>query len=120
MKFLTRSLIAAVFLLAFAAPVLAQNPNVAIRVEPAKNCARVTLKNLRPSTIAVSYLELWIYDGKTCGRICVTRKVINKKVGSCQSMDLEMCCDNLPNASSYIYYVRVHHGLGTKEWAFAP
>ena len=78
-----------------------------------------TLKNLRPMTIAVSYVELWIYDAKTCKRICVTRKVINKRLEPCQTMDFDLCCAQVPPASGYIYYVRVHHSLGINEaWAF--
>jgi hypothetical protein len=120
LKLITRSIIAFIFLLAFATPLLAQNPNVAVRVNPNKNCVRVNLKNLTVATIGVSYVELWIYDAKTCKRICVTRKVINKKIKSCDGLDLELCCDHLPDASGYIYYVRVHHSLGTnEEWAFA-
>ena len=121
MKFLTGTCTALVFLLLFATPLLAQNPNVAVRVEANKNCVRINLKNLTVSTIGVTYAELWIYDQKTCRRICITRKVLNKKIGACQSMDFETCCDNLPTASGYIYYVRVHHNLGTNEgWASVP
>jgi hypothetical protein len=114
-----RSMIAALFLLTFAVPLCAQNPNVAIHIEPDKACVKGTLKNLRPSTIAVPYVELWIYDAKTCQRICVTRKVINKRIEPCQTMDFDLCCANLPPASGYIYYVRVHHSAGiNEEWAF--
>ena len=121
MKLITRSIIALMFLLAFATPLVAQNPNVSVRVEPNKNCVKVTLKNLRPTSVSVSYVELWIFDEKTCKRVCITRKVLNKKLGACQTMDLEICCDTLPDASGYIYYVRVHHSMGTNEgWAFAP
>ena len=121
LKLINRSIIAVIFLLAFATPLLAQNPNVAMRVDAKKNCVRINLKNLRPTTIGVSYIELWIYDAKSCKRICVTRKVINQKIKSCDTLDLELCCDHLPDASAYIYYVRVHHSLGVnEEWAFAP
>jgi len=120
MKFLTRSMVVVVFLSAFAAPVLAQNPNVAVRVNASGKCAKINLRNLRTTTIGVSYVEFWIYDAKTCKRICATRKVLNQKIKSCDSVDLELCCPNLPNASGYIYYVRVHHSLGTnEEWAFS-
>ncbi len=121
MKSIFRSLGALLILLAFALPLFAQNPNVAIRIDPNKNCVKGTLKNLRPTTIGVSYIELWIYDAKTCKRICVTRQVINKKIDSCQILNFELCCPNLPSASGYIYYVRVHHSAGVnEEWASAP
>ena len=119
MKSIFRPIGALLMLLAFAMPLCAQNPNVAIRIEPDKACVKGTLKNLRPTTIAVSYVELWIYDAKTCKRICVTRKVINKRIEPCQTMDFDLCCAQVPPASGYIYYVRVHHSAGVnEEWAF--
>jgi hypothetical protein len=121
LKLITRSVIALVFLIAFAAPLFAQNPNVAVRVDANKNCVKINLKNLRTAAVNINFVELWIYDAKTCKRICVTRKVIQKALKSCDTMDLELCCDKLPDASGYIYYVRVHHNFGTnEEWAFAP
>jgi hypothetical protein len=112
------------FLLAFAAPLSAQNPNVAIRIEARASageyCVRGSLKNLTPTTIGVSYVELWIYDAKTCKRICVTRKVINQKIKSCDMLDFDLCCKNpSPSLVPAIYYVRVHHSSGmNEEWAF--
>jgi hypothetical protein len=100
---------------------MAQNPDVAVRVDPSKNCVKGTLKNLRSTTIGVTYIELWIYDAKSCKRICVTRKVIHQKIKACDTLDFDLCCDKLPDASGYIYYVRVHHSAGINEaWAFAP
>src|SRR5258708_12890030 len=123
MKICSRTLCAAALLLVFALPLCAQNPNVSIQFTaghgPGEYCARGTLKNLRPAAIAVSYVELWIYDAKTCKRICVTRKVINKRLEPCQTMDFDLCCAQVPPASGYIYYVRVHHSPGiNEEWAF--
>ncbi len=112
------------FLLAFAAPLSAQNPNVAIRIEArtgaGEYCVRGSLKNLTPATIGVSYVELWIYDAKTCKRICVTRKVINQKIKSCDMINFDLCCKNpSPSFVQAIYYVRVHHTSGmNEEWAF--
>ena len=124
MKVLFRPLSAALLLLAFALPLCAQNPNVAIRFEASHGageyCAKGSLKNLRPAAIAISYIELWIYDAKTCKRICVTRKVINQKIKSCDILDFELCCKNpSPTFVPAIYYVRVHHSAGmNEEWAF--
>jgi hypothetical protein len=121
LKLIKRSIITLLFLVACATPLLAQNPNVAIRLDANKNCVKGQLKNLRTTPIAVSYVELWVYDQKTCKRICVARKVLNKKFKECDTVDFEICCDKLPEASGYIYYVRVHHTAGINEaWAFAP
>ena len=125
MKILFRPLFATLLLLAFALPLCAQNPNVSIQFTaghgPGEYCARGTLKNLRPAAIAVSYIELWIYDAKTCKRVCVTRKVINQKIQSCGTIDFELCCKNMsPAFVDGIYYVRVHHSAGINEaWGFA-
>ena len=121
MKLITRSIIALVFLVVFAASAKAQNPIVAVRLDASRNCVKINLKNLRATTVGVTYVEFWIYDAKTCKRICATRKVVNKPLKTCDTMDLEICCNNLPDAPSYIYYVRVHHSAGTNEaWAFTP
>ena len=121
MKLITRSVIALLFVVAFATSLRAQNPNVAVRLDAKKNCVKISLKNLRPAPVGVSYVEFWIYDAKTCKRICITRKVINKTIKTCDTLELDLCCDHLPDASGYIYYVRVHHSAGTNEaWAFAP
>ena len=125
MKIVFRPLGAALLLLAFALPLCAQNPNVSIDFKAGHGageyCAKGTLKNLRPTAIAVSYIELWIYDAKTCKRVCVTRKVINKKLGSCETIGFEICCKNMsPAFVDGIYYVRVHHSAGVNEaWGFA-
>jgi len=125
MKKIFRLAAPVLFLLAFAMPLLAQNPNVAIRLEAGTGvgeyCVKGTLKNLRPMTIGVSYIELWIYDAKTCKRICVTRKVINQKIKSCDTLDFDLCCKNsAPAFVPAIYYVRVHHSAGINEaWAFS-
>ena len=124
MKKIFRLAAPVLFLLAFAMPLLAQNPNVAIRLEAGTGvgeyCVKGTLKNLRPMTIGVTYIELWIYDAKTCKRICVTRKVINQKIKSCDTLDFDLCCKNpSPAFVPAIYYVRVHHSAGiNEEWAF--
>jgi hypothetical protein len=125
MKMFFRPLAGALLLLAFALPLCAQNPNIAIRIEAGPGvgeyCVKGNLKNLRPTTIGVSYIELWIYDAKTCKRICVTRKVINQKIKSCDNLDFELCCKNpSPSFVPAIYYVRVHHSAGVnEEWAFS-
>src|SRR5882762_5395330 len=125
MKIIFRSIGVAVLLVtAFAMPLSAQNPNVAIKLAAATGageyCVKGSLKNLTPAPVAVSYIELWIYDAKTCKRICVTRKVINRKIKSCDMLDFDLCCKNPSPASvPAIYYVCVNHSLGiTDAWAF--
>lgn len=116
--------VALLLLTAFAMPLSAQNPNVAIRIDANTGagayCVKGSLKNLTPAAIAVSYIELWIYDAKTCKRICVTRKVINMKIKSCDMLEFDLCCKNpSPSFVPAIYYVRVHHSSGiNEEWAF--
>jgi hypothetical protein len=124
MKTIIRATSLLLLLLAFAIPLSAQNPNVAVRIDASTGagqyCVKGTLKNLTPNTVAVTYVELWIYDAKTCKRICVTRKVINQKIKSCDVLDFDLCCKNpSPALVPAIYYVRVHHSLGmNEEWAF--
>ena len=121
MKLIIRSAIALVFLIALAKPMLAQNPDVAIRIKgPAKNCFLVTLKNLRTGVIGVTVADMTIFDQKSCKRVCLARAPINKKFESCQTLEFRICCDKaLPAA--YICYVRVHHNFGmNEEWFFQP
>ena len=121
MKLVTRSIIALLFLVAFATLSKAQNPNVAVRVDVKTNCVKVTLKNLRTTPIGISTAELWIYNGKTCKRICINRKSIAKTIKACDTLEFQICCNSLPNAPEYIYYVRIRHALGQNEaWAFTP
>jgi len=126
MKIIFRSIVASMMLLtALAASSSAQNPNVAIKLAAGTGageyCVKGSLKNLTPALIAVSYIELWIYDAKTCKRICVTRKVINHKIKSCDTLEFDLCCKNpSPAFVPAIYYVRVHHSSGiNEEWAFS-
>ena len=126
MKIIFRSIGVAVLLVTtLAMPLSAQNPNVAIKLAAGTGageyCVKGSLKNLTPAPIAVSYIELWIYDAKTCKRICVTRKVINHKIKSCDTLEFDLCCKNpSPAFVPAIYYVRVHHSSGiNEEWAFS-
>ena len=125
MKTIFRSIgVALLLVTTFAMPLSAQNPNLAIKMVAGTSvgeyCVKGSLRNLTPAPIAVSYIELWIYDAKTCKRICVTRKVINQKIKSCDMLDFDLCCKNpSPTFVPAIYYVRVHHSSGVnEEWAF--
>jgi hypothetical protein len=124
MKTIFRSIgVLLLLLVAFAMPLSAQNPNVAIKLDAGTGvgeyCVKGNLKNLTPTLINVSYIELWIYDAKTCKRVCVTRKVINQRIKSCDTIDFDLCCKNpSPSLVPVIYYVRVHHSAGINEaWA---
>jgi hypothetical protein len=120
MKLITRSTIAALFLLGFAMPVLAQNPDVAIRLKPVGNCFSVNLKNLRTNVINVQTADLMVFDQVTCKRVCHARVAPNKRFAACQTLDFRICCDS-PFPAKYIARVRVNHSSGFNEaWFFRP
>jgi hypothetical protein len=120
MKLITRSTIAALFLLGFAMPVLAQNPDVAIRIKPVGNCFSVNLKNLRPNVVNVQTADLMVFDQVTCKRVCHARVAPNKRFAACQTLDFRICCDS-PFPAKYIARVRVNHSSGFNEaWFFGP
>jgi hypothetical protein len=122
MKLITRSTIALVFLLGLAAPLLAQNPDVAVRInKPARNCFPVTVKNLRPNVVSLSSAEMTIFDQKSCKRVCVAKVAIDKRLVPCATLDFRICCEK-PLPRAYICYVRVHQSNGTvnEEWFFQP
>jgi len=115
MKFTLRAVALIGFLLLASSPLFAQNPKIAIRYGVDENCIKGTLVNITTSTITVKYVEFWIYDPKTCKRICVTRKAIFQKIKPCDSLPFDLCCEGLPKADGYIYYVRVTHSGGVNE-----
>jgi len=120
MKLITRSAIAVVFLIGFATPLLAQRPDVAIRInKPAGKCFPVTVKNLRTNVVSVSAAVMRIFD-KNCKQVCVAKVPVNKRLLPCQSLDFRICCEGaLP--ASYICYVLVVHSNGrNEEWFFRP
>src|SRR5882672_835172 len=98
MKAMVRALFPLLILLAFAIPLRAQNPSVVIRLDASTTtseyCVKGSLKNLTFATVDVSYIELWVFDANTCKRVCVTRKVINQKIKSCDTLDFDLCCKN--------------------------
>lgn len=121
MKLITRSAIALVFLIGLATPLLAQNPDVAIRIKkPLKGCFPVTLTNLRGATVLIQSADLRVFDQKTCKLVCESREKLQKKLAPCKTLSFRICCDkSLP--SDYICYVRVTHSNGmNEEWFFQP
>jgi hypothetical protein len=124
MKLITRSLILLIVLLSVSIPVQAQNPAVHMTPGPAKEGVKVTLHNLSAAVIGIGFVELQIFDQKTCKRFCARRFPINKKIASCQTLDFEIrCSQQIPNIAGYIYFLRVRDGSGvvlTQDWLFNP
>ncbi len=120
MKLITRSTITLLFLIGFAMPVLAQNPDVAIRMKPAGNCFSFNVKNLRTNIVTVNTAEMMIFDQVTCKRTCGARVEVKKRLTPCKTLDFRICChEALP--AKYICYVRVNHSSGRNEsWFFKP
>ncbi len=123
MKLITRCIIALVFLIAFATPLVAQVPNIAIRVQPSGSCVNITFKNLTASLVNFTRADLVIFEQDTCRRVCSSRVKFDQELLDCHSTEFRICCGKLrlPSKRGYIYYVRVYHNLGmNEEWAFAP
>jgi hypothetical protein len=117
MKFLTRSAIALVFLIGLATPLLAVNPDVAVRISPPNGtCFTVSLKNLGPLT-TVNLADLSVYDPKTCKRLCFSEMKVMKALKPCETMTFTICCK--AHLVGFISRVRVHHNFGINEqWAY--
>jgi len=120
MKLISRSTITLLFLIGLAIPVLAQNPDVAIRMKPVGKCFSVNLKNLRPNIVTVKAAEMIIFDQMTCKRACTAKVAIEKRLTPCTTLDFRICCDGVLPAR-YICNVRVFHSNGRNEaWFFKP
>jgi hypothetical protein len=123
MKLITRSAIVLVFLIGLATPLLAQAPNVAVRIGPPptpKACFPVTLKNLRPTPVVVQAAYITIFDQNNCKRTCDFKIALPKTLGPCQTTAFTICCAK-PLPPTYIVYVRVAHNFGSNEgWFFRP
>lgn len=122
MKLITRSAIALVFLIGLATPMLAQAPNVAVRISPPSQdgCFPFVIKNLRTSVITVNTAYVTIFDQSGCKVTCEFKIPIKQKIKPCENYTFKICCkEKLP--SKYIAYVRVNHSLGNNEqWFFRP
>lgn len=121
MKLITRSTIALVFLIGLATPLLAQVPNVAVRINsPTQNCFPVTVKNLQTSTLNLQAAYVTIFDQSTCKITCEFKITLGKKLDPCKTLDFKICCQK-PLPPKYICYVRVVHNSGSnEEWYFRP
>jgi hypothetical protein len=121
MKLITRSTIALVFLIGLAMPLLAQGPNVAVRIsKPSRSCFPVTLQNLRTTPVKVQAAYISIFDQSNCKLTCEFKMALEKKLDPCKPLAFRICCEK-PLPAKYICYVRVVHNLGNnEEWFFAP
>lgn len=121
MKLITRSTIVLVFLIGLATPLLAQSPNVAVRINsPRQSCFPVTVKNLQTSTIKLQAAYVSIFDQSTCKLTCEFKITLEKRLTPCKTLDFKICCQK-PLPPKYICYVRVAHNLGSNEaWFFRP
>ena len=115
MKSMIRITSLLVLLLVTPTAFFAQTPKIAIQSNIDGSCVKGNLVNITTAAINVKYVELWIYDPKTCKRICVSRKVLNTTVKRCDKLAFGLCCDTRPPADGYIYYVRVTHSGGVNE-----
>lgn len=117
MKLITRSALALVFLLGLATPLLAVNPDVAVRISPPSGtCFTVSLKNLGPLT-NISLADLSVYDAKTCKRVCFSEMKIGKGLKPCGTLTFKICCK--AHLVGYVCRVRVHHSNGiNEEWYY--
>ena len=121
MKLITRSTIVLVFLIGLATPLLAQAPDVAVRIgTPSQSCFPFTVKNLRTSLVSVTAAYITIVDQSNCRVTCEFKIPIGKKIKPCGNYTFKICCEK-PLPSRYIAYVRVNHSLGNNEqWFFKP
>ena len=121
MKLITRSILALACLIAFATPLLAQGPNVAVRIsKPSQSCFPVTLKNLRTTSVKFQAAYITIFDQSNCKVTCEFKIPLEKKIDPCKTLDFRICCKK-PLPPKYICYVRVVHNAGNNEaWFFAP
>lgn len=121
MKLMIRSTLALACLIAFATPLLAQGPYVAVRIgKPSQSCFPVMLKNLRTTPVKFQTAYITIFDQSTCKVSCEFKMPLEKKLDPCKTLEFRMCCQK-PLPAKYICYVRVFHNLGSNEqWFFAP
>lgn len=123
MKIIIRSAVALLFLLVMAAPSLAQNPNLAIRLGPPptpKACFPVQIKNLRSTPLNCTVALVSIFDQSTCKLVCEMKMAVSKTLPPCQTFNFTICCPK-PLPQTWIARVRVDHSFGmNEEWLFRP
>jgi len=122
MRTITRTLAGLVLFLGLAGSVQAQNPAVKMKAGPPPELISYTLQNLGAGTITVNAAVLMVFDAKTCKRLCVSRSSVNKRIIKCNTLDGQIRCpQTLPQASGYIYYLKILHSGGqTENWLYVP
>lgn len=124
MRTITRSIAVLMLLIGFSVAVQAQNPAVRMKAGPPPELISYTLQNLGAATIMVGVVELRVFDAKTCKLLCATRNPLNKKIGSCKELNSQIrCAQHLPQASGYIYWLRIRNSGGTlmtENWLYVP
>lgn len=122
MKNISRALVGLMLLIGLAVSTQAQNPAVKMKAGPPPELISYTLQNLGAANILVSSVVLTVFDAKTCKRLCRSTSQPNKKVAKCATLDGQIrCAQPLPQASGYIYHLRVTHSGGqTENWLYVP
>ena len=124
MKTITRSIAGLLLLTTLAVAAQAQNPAVRMKAGPPPELISYTLQNLSGATIAVGTVELQVFDAKTCKKLCASKSTVNKKIDKCKTLDGQIRCSQpLPQASGYIYFLRVRNSGGTlmtENWLYVP
>ena len=124
MKTLYRWIALSMLLIGLAVVVQAQNPAVRMKAGPPPELISYTLQNLGAATISVGIVELRVFDAKTCKLLCATRNPLNKRIGPCKTLDGQIrCAQPLPQASGYIYWLRIRNSGGTlmtEDWLYVP
>ncbi|MEK6300789.1 MAG: hypothetical protein AABO41_08720 [Acidobacteriota bacterium] len=122
MKTITRSLVGLILLIGLAVSAQAQNPAVKMKAGPPPELISYSLQNLGAATITINTAVLMVFDAKTCKRLCVSRNSVNKRITKCKTLDGQIRCPQpLPQASGYIYYLKILHSGGqTENWLYVP
>ncbi len=124
MKTITRSIAVLTLIIGLAFAVQAQNPAVRMKAGPPPELISYTLQNLNAAVISIGVVELRVFDAKTCKLLCATRNPLNKKIGPCKTLDGQIrCAHPLPQASGYIYWLRIRNSAGTvmtENWLYVP
>jgi len=114
MKLIIRSVIASLFLVAFAFPALAQS-RIALKINPlGGNCFLVALKSLQAAPLNASSADLVVFDQNTCKKVCDAKVRVGKTLKQCEISRFKICC-NSPLPPKYIAYVKVYYPGGYSE-----
>jgi hypothetical protein len=124
MKTLSRWIAVSMLLIGLAVVVQAQNPAVRMKAGPPTELISYSLQNLNAAAISIGVVELRVFDAKTCKLLCATRNPLNKRILPCKTLDGQIRCSHpLPQASGYIYWLRIRNSGGTvmtENWLYVP